>query len=107
MGAHADITVRGAPVIKLTKKGHSCIRLEKDGRVLVIDPGGFSEQDAAVGADAILVTHEHPDHFNEQRLRTAMEANPAARIWTLRSVADQLTAAFPGRVHTVGAGDAF
>ena len=94
-------------MIKLTKKGHSCIRLEKDGRVLVIDPGGFSEQDAAVGADAILVTHEHPDHFNEQRLRTAMEANPAARIWTLRSVADQLTAAFPGRVHTVGAGDAF
>lgn len=93
--------------IKLTKKGHACVRLEKDGRTLVIDPGTFSEEDAAVGADAILVTHEHLDHFNEGRLRVALEANPAAEIWTLRSVAGQVSAAFPGRVHTVGEGDAF
>lgn len=93
--------------LTLTKKSHSCIRLEKAGRTLVIDPGGFSEQDAAVGAEAILVTHEHPDHFNEERLRAGLEANPAAEIWTLRSVADQLGAAFPGRVHTVGHGDTF
>lgn len=93
--------------LTLTKKTHSCIRLEKDGRTLVIDPGGFSEQDAAVGADALLVTHEHLDHFDEGRLRAGMEANPAAEIWTLRAVADQLSAAFPGRVHTVGHGDTF
>lgn len=93
--------------MKLTKKSHACIRLEKDGRTLVIDPGNFSEQDAAAGADAVLVTHEHPDHFDGERLRTALEANPGAGIWTLRSVADQLSAAFPGRVHTVGHGDTF
>lgn len=93
--------------MRLTKKTHACIRLEKDGQTLVIDPGGFSEQDAALGADVILVTHEHPDHFDENRLRAALEANPAAEIWTLRSVADQLSAAFPGRVHTVGHGDTF
>ncbi|MCX5427943.1 MBL fold metallo-hydrolase [Streptomyces sp. NBC_00257] len=93
--------------LTLTKKTHSCIRLEKDGRTLAIDPGGFSEQDAAIGADAILVTHEHPDHFDEGRLRAALDADPAAEIWTLRSVADRLAAAFPGRVHTVGNGDTF
>ncbi|MFE2930974.1 MBL fold metallo-hydrolase [Streptomyces sp. NPDC059278] len=93
--------------LTLTKKTHSCIRLEKDGRTLVIDPGGFSEQDAAVGADAILVTHEHPDHFDEGRLRAALDADPAVGIWTLRSVADRLAAAYPGRVHTVGDGDTF
>ncbi|MFK0145521.1 MBL fold metallo-hydrolase [Streptomyces griseus] len=93
--------------LTLTKKTHSCVRIEKEGRVLVIDPGGFSEDDAALGADIVLVTHEHPDHFNEARLRAALEANPAAEIWTLRSVAEQLSAAFPGRVHTVGDGDAF
>ncbi|PCG86596.1 MBL fold metallo-hydrolase [Streptomyces sp. WZ.A104] len=93
--------------LTLTKKTHSCVRIEKEGRVLVIDPGGFSEDDAAIGADVLLVTHEHPDHFNEARLRAGLEANPAAEIWTLRSVADQLSAAFPGRVHTVGDGDAF
>ncbi|MFF8715841.1 MBL fold metallo-hydrolase [Streptomyces sp. NPDC015184] len=93
--------------LTLTKKTHSCIRLEKDGRTLVIDPGGFSEQDAAVGADAILVTHEHIDHFDEGRLRAGLEADPAVEVWTLRSVAERLSAAFPGRVHTVGHGDAF
>ncbi|MEU9399266.1 MBL fold metallo-hydrolase [Streptomyces sp. NPDC048242] len=93
--------------MRFTKKSHACVRLEKDGRTLVIDPGGFSETDAALGADAILITHEHPDHFDEGRLRTAMEANPQAEIWTLKSVADQISAAFPGRVHTVGHGDTF
>ncbi|MER5253448.1 MULTISPECIES: MBL fold metallo-hydrolase [unclassified Streptomyces] len=93
--------------MKLTKKTHACVRLERDGLSLVIDPGAFSEQDAALGADAILVTHEHPDHFSEDRLRAGMEANPAAEIWTLRSVAEKISAAFPGRVHTVGHGDTF
>ncbi|MGW2053276.1 MBL fold metallo-hydrolase [Streptomyces sp. NPDC001840] len=93
--------------MKLTKKKHSCVRLEKDGRALVIDPGVFTEEDAAVGADAVLITHEHPDHFDEGRLRAALEGNPAAELWTLRSVAEQVSAAFPGRVHTVGHGDHF
>ncbi|GHF45619.1 MBL fold metallo-hydrolase [Streptomyces griseosporeus] len=93
--------------MKLTKMSHACVRLEKDGRTLVVDPGGFSEPDAAVGAHAILVTHEHPDHFDEGRLRAALEAEPAAEVWTLRAVAEQLAAAFPGRVHTVGHGDTF
>ncbi|MEU5375140.1 MBL fold metallo-hydrolase [Streptomyces sp. NPDC005968] len=93
--------------MKLTKKSHACIRLEKDGRTLVIDPGAFSEEDAAVGADAVLVTHEHMDHYSEDRLRAGMEANPGAEIWTLASVAEQISAAFPGRVHTIGHGDSF
>ncbi|MBB5122597.1 beta-lactamase [Streptomyces eurocidicus] len=93
--------------MKLTKQSHACVRLEKDGRTLVIDPGAFSEEDAALGADAVLVTHEHPDHFDVGRLRAALDADPAAELWTLRSVAEQVSAAFPGRVHTVGEGDAF
>ena len=70
-------------------------------------PADSASEDAAVGADAILVTHEHPDHFDEERLRAALEADPAAEIWTLRSVAEKISAAFPGRVHTVGHGDTF
>ncbi|MCW5252011.1 MULTISPECIES: MBL fold metallo-hydrolase [unclassified Streptomyces] len=93
--------------MKLIKKSHACVRLEKDGRTLVLDPGGFSEPDAAVGADAVLVTHEHPDHFDEPRLRAALEHNPAAGIWAPRPVAERISAAFPGRVRTVGHGDTF
>ncbi|MFI0719296.1 MBL fold metallo-hydrolase [Streptomyces sp. NPDC021224] len=93
--------------MKLTKKRHACVRLVKDGHTLVVDPGVFSEDDAAAGADVILVTHEHPDHFDPAKLHAALEADPAAELWTLASVADQLSAAFPGRVHTVGHGDTF
>ncbi|ONK10330.1 metal-dependent hydrolase [Streptomyces sp. MP131-18] len=93
--------------MELTKKGHACIRLTTGGRTLVIDPGAFSEADAAAGADALLVTHEHPDHYDEGRLRAALEADPAVGLWTLASVAERLSAAFPGRVHTVGDGDTF
>ncbi|MFD6230448.1 MBL fold metallo-hydrolase [Streptomyces sp. NPDC060232] len=93
--------------MKLTKRLHSCVQLEKDGRTLVIDPGAFSEPDAGLGADALLVTHEHPDHFDEGRLRAALDASPAAALWTLRSVAERLAPAYPGRVHTVGHGDTF
>lgn len=96
-----------ASSLNLVKKTHSCVRLERDGRSLVIDPGGFSEDDAVVGADAILVTHEHPDHFDEGRLRAALESDPAVQVWTLRSVAERMSGAFPGRVHTVGHGDTF
>ncbi|MET9502010.1 MBL fold metallo-hydrolase [Streptomyces sp. NPDC006622] len=93
--------------MQLTKKSHACVRLEKDGRTLVLDPGAFTEADAALGADAVLVTHEHPDHFSEERLRAALEADPATEIFTLASVAEKIASAFPGRVHTVGHGDAF
>lgn len=93
--------------LTLTKQGHASVRLERQGRVLVIDPGGFSEENAAVGANALLVTHEHPDHFDEGRLRTALETDPGVELWTLASVARQLAPAFPGRVHTVGHGDTF
>ncbi|MFE9674948.1 MBL fold metallo-hydrolase [Streptomyces sp. NPDC006259] len=93
--------------MRLTKKSHACVRLEKDGRTLVLDPGAFTEADAALGADAVLVTHEHPDHFSEERLRAALEADPATEIFTLASVAEKIASAFPGRVHTVGHGDAF
>src|ERR1700716_3389936 len=49
--------------MRFTKLGHSCVRLDKDGAVLVIDPGTFSDAAAALnGAAAVLVTHEHPDH---------------------------------------------
>ncbi|MEU0686286.1 MBL fold metallo-hydrolase [Streptomyces uncialis] len=93
--------------MKLTKKTHACVRLEKDGRSLVVDPGVYTEEDATRGATAILVTHEHPDHFSEERLRAALDADPATTVWTLRSVAAQLSAAYPGRVRTVGHGDTF
>jgi L-ascorbate metabolism protein UlaG (beta-lactamase superfamily) len=52
----------------ITKYTHACVRLEHEGRVLVIDPGTWSEPAALTGAEAILVTHEHADHIDVLRL---------------------------------------
>lgn len=91
--------------MELIKHGHSCVVLCEEDRRLVIDPGVFTEAAALDGATAVLVTHEHPDHFVPDRLRAALDADPALEIWTNASVADQL-AGPGGRVHVVGHGDA-
>ena len=50
--------------MRLTKLGHACVRLDKDGAVLVIDPGAVSDPGALAGANAVLITHEHFDHID-------------------------------------------
>jgi L-ascorbate metabolism protein UlaG (beta-lactamase superfamily) len=91
--------------MEMTKHGHACVAVSIGERRLVIDPGMFTDPSAMEEADAILVTHEHPDHFAPDRLRAALEADPALEIWTNRSVAGQLEG-LGERVHVVGHGDA-
>src|SRR5437870_10687374 len=92
--------------MRLTKMGHACVRLEKDGRILVIDPGTLTEPEALDGAEAILITHEHFDHVELSRVRVAAERTPQLEIWTTAVVADQLGGA-GAKVHAVGSGDSF
>ena len=92
--------------MQLTKFGHSCVRLSSDGSVLVIDPGSLSEPESVHGADVVLVTHEHFDHFSESRLRYACAINPHLEIWTVPPVAESLADLGP-RVHTVLHGASF
>ncbi|MEO3888091.1 MBL fold metallo-hydrolase [Nonomuraea sp. B5E05] len=54
--------------MKVTKFTHACVRVEHEGRRLVIDPGTWSEPSALDGADAVLVTHEHGAHADVLRL---------------------------------------
>jgi L-ascorbate metabolism protein UlaG (beta-lactamase superfamily) len=92
--------------LRLTKFVHACVRLEKDGGVLVIDPGGWTEPEALDGAHAVLITHEHFDHLDPDALRAAMTGHPGLELWANASVAEQF-GEFPGRVHSVRAGDEF
>jgi len=92
--------------MRLTKYTHACVRLERDGRALVIDPGVFSERDACDGASAVLVTHEHPDHVNMELLPRIVEQNPGLKIYAGEAVTSQLSA-LGDAVVTVSLGDLF
>jgi L-ascorbate metabolism protein UlaG (beta-lactamase superfamily) len=91
--------------MRITKFGHSCVRIEHDGQVVVLDPGGFTEPEAVDGATAVLVTHEHPDHLDVDKLRTC-----DAPVFTIEAVRTQIAEADPGvaeRVTVVSPGQQF
>jgi L-ascorbate metabolism protein UlaG (beta-lactamase superfamily) len=67
--------------VRITKFGHSCVRFSSGSGDLVVDPGGWSEREALDGAAAVLVTHEHPDHWVVDNLRAT-----DAPIWTIEAV---------------------
>ncbi|KHL04962.1 MBL fold metallo-hydrolase [Sinomonas humi] len=97
--------------MKLTKYTHACVRFDKGGRALVIDPGSFSEvEDALAGAEALLVTHEHADHLDIDRVSAVLEGTDSLSAWAPGRVADQLRDAAPtaaSRVHTAEPGQEF
>lgn len=92
--------------MRLTKYSHACVRIEHDGAVLVIDPGGLTEPEAVDGADAVLITHEHFDHFDAGRLADAVAKRPAVAVYTNSEVAARLDE-LAGVVHPVQPGDDF
>ncbi|MFI5756088.1 MBL fold metallo-hydrolase [Streptomyces sp. NPDC051569] len=99
--------------MRITKYTHACVRLEHHGRVLVVDPGTWSEPAALTGADAVLVTHEHADHVDVLRLAglgvpvyAPAEANIPRLEVTAVSSGEEFTAA-GFRVQAVGGRHAF
>ena len=91
--------------MRLTKFGHACIRIEHDGHTLVIDPGGFTEPEAVDGADAVLITHQHADHYDAANLRRTH-----APVFTIGEVAGLMRGDAPDvaeRLTVVEPGDDF
>ncbi|MEO3743866.1 MBL fold metallo-hydrolase [Plantactinospora sp. B5E13] len=92
--------------MRLTKYGHSCVRMEEDGAVLVIDPGTLTDRAALDGVDAVLITHEHADHLDVDALAETLGRRPSVTVHTHPEVAIRLDA-LDGVVHTVRSGDTF
>ena len=91
--------------MRITKFGHACVRLEHDGRSIVLDPGMFTDPSAVDGAGAVLITHEHPDHYVPDLLRRT-----DAPVFTIAAVAERIREDAPDvfeRVTVVAPGESF
>ncbi|CAN5220842.1 MBL fold metallo-hydrolase [soil metagenome] len=87
----------------VVKQEHSCLLVESSGKTLVLDPGNFTT--ALVGLDdvvAIVITHEHADHWTADQLTRILERNPGAMIFAPAGMA---ASAPDFDVHVVAAGD--
>jgi L-ascorbate metabolism protein UlaG (beta-lactamase superfamily) len=76
--------------MRITKFGHACVRIEYAGTTLVIDPGVFTDVDALSGADAVLITHEHVDHYLPDHLLASQ-----APVFTIDAVAAKIAEDVP------------
>jgi L-ascorbate metabolism protein UlaG (beta-lactamase superfamily) len=94
--------------MKLTKFEHACFTVELDGKLLVVDPGvlspDFTVSDNIV---AVIVTHEHPDHFDPETLAKIYDKNPDSLLISTQAVIDKMInhtsqVAIPGESLTVG-----
>ncbi|MET9155369.1 MBL fold metallo-hydrolase [Streptomyces griseoflavus] len=92
--------------MKLTKHAHACVTVAKEDARIVIDPGTFTPDAAHVvaAADAVLITHEHFDHFDEDLIARSLESRPELRVYGPASVVERWPAR-RGQVTAVAAGD--
>jgi L-ascorbate metabolism protein UlaG (beta-lactamase superfamily) len=89
--------------MKLTKYEHACFTLEKDGKILVVDPGNFTTDLGAIdNVVAIVITHEHPDHFDPSALDAFIARSPDAVIYAHEGITNQLSSDFLATPVTAG-----
>lgn len=77
--------------MRVTHLGHACLLVEVADRRLLFDPGTFSSGfDDLPSLDAILVTHNHADHFDPEPAARLIRAHPRAALHTDSMTAQQL-----------------
>jgi L-ascorbate metabolism protein UlaG (beta-lactamase superfamily) len=80
--------------VQIVHFGQSCVLAETGTARLLLDPGVYSTGfEELTGLDAILVTHQHPDHLDVDRLPALLAANPRAELVADPGTAELLTAA--------------
>lgn len=92
----------------ITRLGHACLLVESPSTRILIDPGSFSATwHELTDLDAILLTHQHADHFDADNVPSVNGANPGARLIVEPAVAKLLAdqsphAALVGEVIDLG-----
>jgi L-ascorbate metabolism protein UlaG (beta-lactamase superfamily) len=84
------------------KLEHAALIIEQSGKKLFVDPGSFTTAiTEAAGAVAVVITHEHADHWTPEQLTRILDKAPDIRIFAPQGVADAASG-FPITVVTAG-----
>ena len=77
--------------MRITKYGHACLLVEDGDARLLLDPGAYSTGfEELTGLTAVLVTHQHADHVDVDKLPALLERNPDAVLHTDEDTAARL-----------------
>jgi len=86
-------------MMRVRKFLHSCLLLEKGDDRILFDPGKFSFIDGNspsarpadfAGLKAVIISHAHPDHMDDEALKVIMENNPTAALLSNAGVVSAL-----------------
>jgi L-ascorbate metabolism protein UlaG (beta-lactamase superfamily) len=76
----------------LQKFGHACLLVESDEARVLLDPGTFVKGfEQLTGLTAVLVTHQHADHLDIDRMDGLLRGNPEALLYADEAGAAALT----------------
>lgn len=96
--------------VELVHLGHACVVADTGSARILLDPGAFSSgYETLEGLDAVLITHQHFDHLDLEKLPALLAQNPDAELVVDTGTAAQLrereiahTVREPGERFTVG-----
>ena len=94
--------------MRITKFVHSCLLIESDDRVGLIDPGIYSWESGLINLDDIsrlddvIITHEHTDHMHVPFIKAVKNKFPNIRIITTESAKKLLAKQGISDVYTDG-----
>lgn len=95
--------------MRVTKYEHAALRIDHGGQTLLIDPGSFTAPlDDLDRVTGVVITHEHPDHWNDEHLSRIRAAAPDAPVYSTEGVAlaaqrHRVIAVDPGETVSAGA----
>lgn len=82
--------------MKISKHVHSCLLIEDEGKVVLVDPGNYTAEENALNLNAIpqldmiAITHEHVDHMDIPLIKRIVERFPDVKIFSTPSAKDVL-----------------
>jgi L-ascorbate metabolism protein UlaG (beta-lactamase superfamily) len=82
--------------MRISKYIHACLLVEKGADKILFDPGKFSFIEGLVKPEqfrnlsAVVLTHQHPDHIDDEALAKILDNNPSAVVLANTEISTRL-----------------